>query len=197
MVQVGLGSRLGIGLGVRTRLGVGRLGWVWGLGWLWGLGWVWGLGSGWGLACLECKVAKQYLTHKQIEGSEKTQIAQKWSTASKFLAYKRKGESNMCTGHGPEPKKKRRLKTFSSLVMLNNMMKQTLNKTLLHFIIGVDDPRSPFTWPRLNLAPDQGSTMVCMDHWMACRKKLNNITDWDLCHGTQADVTHALSFYGI
>ena len=83
--------------------------------------------------------------------------------ASNWIARKRRGDS---TSVEPRAPKYRRLKTFTSMVSLNNLIQEsTAGKSLQDFIIETDTDGAwridPFKWPRLELAPDMGPDKVC------------------------------------
>eukprot|EP00959_Pyramimonas_sp_CCMP1952_P390035 8173797-Pyramimonas_sp.AAC.1 len=41
---------------------------------------------------------------------------------------------------------------------------------------------SPFDWPLLNLAPDQGPDMVCLDYYLSYFLSMNLNVDYDISH---------------
>lgn len=125
-----------------------------------------------------------------------------WIKASTWVAHKRSGETAMLDA-APEPKekKRRRVKTYGSMVMLNNMHLQTTKKTLQRIFIETDvDGKfvlDPFLWPRVNVASDIGANCVCTDMYLGYGRRANFHSDWDPSHGAQADVAGTLKAVGL
>ncbi len=89
-----------------------------------------------------------------------------------------------------QQRKRRRIKTFQSIMSLHNMLLGATGHGLERYQIHKDELGrypSPWTWPHLNAATDQGPNMVCMDGFLGYKMKLNYTSDWDPDHGSQHD----------
>ena len=85
-------------------------------------------------------------------------------------------------GAPPMPKKRRRVKTVQSIMMLDNILRHTCSSQLSKFKVprGPDDVGmgDPFSWPLLNLSTDQGPDCVAGD-MMSYKLQLNLNVDYD------------------
>ena len=66
------------------------------------------------------------------------------------------------------------------------MLAQGSERRLWHYKIPIDENGvfllCPYKWPFLNLSPDMGPDMVCMDHVLQYKLRLNINTDYDPSH---------------
>ena len=69
---------------------------------------------------------------------------------------------------------------FLTLVMLDNMLKHSTGRGLKRFMASEREGVSPFKWPRLNLATDQGPNMVLEDFYLACLPELSYLPNRDM-----------------
>ena len=87
---------------------------------------------------------------------------------------------------------------LGSMIQLNNMIVQASNRlSLSDFLIPDMEAASPFSWPRLNLAPDQGPNCICMDSYLAYKRCANLNCDWDPSHGATADTNGTIKEVGL
>ena len=98
-------------------------------------------------------------------------------------------------------KKRGRVKTFATLVKLDNQLKRSTKRGLHSFKRPVKLPDgtwsiSPFRWRRLNSATDMGPNMVCAHSVCIYKLKLNYNEDYDLSHGSQRDNTLTIDHTG-
>lgn len=136
------------------------------------------------------QVQKQYLSHAELGGPEAAKAAREsWARQALFMAKRKKG---IDTGNEKaEPcRKRRRVKTLQTILSVNNMLEQCCGVGLDHFVPkkGANGKLpSPFDWPHANLATDQGSDNICMDHFWGYQLQANVHTDWDTTHGAHND----------
>ena len=83
-------------------------------------------------------------------------------------------------------RKKQRLKTYASIMHLDNMVRKSCGHGLPRIQVREDAegnwPPDPFSWPRYNLASDCGPDMVCAEHFLTYQLSLNMNWDYDMSH---------------
>jgi len=98
------------------------------------------------------------------------------------------------------PAKRRRMKTYQCVMQLNNMLKTSAGVTLAHFK-GPSEAEmseiSAFDWNHLDVAPDQGPDMVCMDFFLCFCVGLNMTFNYDIDHATSNSGKQALKQAGL
>ena len=92
---------------------------------------------------------------------------------SRALAKRKAGQSIPDNEVGPV-KEKRRLKTFQTVMHIDNMIKVATNNRLgladFQQVPNADGnfEKCPFEWKVLSLAPDRGPDNVCCDSFLIC-----------------------------
>ena len=92
--------------------------------------------------------------------------------------------------------KRRRLKTFQCIMQLNNMLELSAGVSLSHFLPG-ESCESAYDQPHLDLCPDMGPDMVCLDHALTYYKQLNITCHYDIDHATSNTGKCALKQSGL
>lgn len=124
---------------------------------------------------------------------------QSWVTKAKAFLKRTRGET-LTTEEAAPVKKKRRVKSYGIMVMLDNILKHHHNEEGLKKFQVLGDERGelpcPCTWPHLALVGDQGPDNVCSTGYM---KHLDlNIEDYaDPSHGAWNDGRGALREAGL
>jgi len=112
-----------------------------------------------------------------------------WVNKSQAMARMRQGLPAVSA----EPSKGRtfkRKKTYSTIMMVHNMLKNATMEGLEAFKepVNADGSRpDPFTWRGLDLALDMASPNVSMDTFLNLKIRLNFNSNWDLSHGAHND----------
>ena len=93
-----------------------------------------------------------------------------------------------------------RMKTYQCVLQLNNMLQTSAGVTLAHFK-GPSEAEmseiSAFDWKHLDVAPDQGPDMVCMDFFLCYCVGLNMTFNYDIDHATSNSGKQALKQAGL
>jgi hypothetical protein len=137
------------------------------------------------------KVQTQYVSHFEVDGEEgKRASLPQWRLVSQKLAKRQLGLEDK-TKDQPQ-RKRRRLKTFQTMMSLSNMLRQMTGRGLERFYVPRNEAgkftTDPFEWPHCNAAVDQGPDNMAMDHFVGYGPtQLNFHSDWDLTHGAHND----------
>lgn len=131
------------------------------------------------------EVQKQYVTHEELGGEQAKKVgAAAWRERSRWLAKRKMGIT--CDEKVAPQRKRRRVKTYQAVISVSNMIEQMCGVDLGHFFVPMTPDgklTSPFTWPHLNLACDQGADMMALDHYLGYGRRCNVHCDWDPTQG--------------
>ena len=106
------------------------------------------------------------------------------------LAKRKAGIAEPTEKAGPE-RKRRRVKTLSTMLSVHNMLLQCTGAGLEKFVVV---PRAngkygdPFQWCHINLCTDQGADNIAAEHFLAYEGQVNCHFDHDLTHGAHNDI---------
>ena len=81
-------------------------------------------------------------------------------------------------------------------MQLNNMLEVSAGVNLSYFSIP-EEGVSAYDWPSLQISPDMGPDMVCMEHAFNYLKALNITYNYDIDHATSNTGKQALKHAGL
>ena len=143
-------------------------------------------------------VDPQYIGHNIADTKEGSADQAKipWLKISR-AAVKRKLGTEVPNSTLVVAEKRRRLKSYSKVMQLENMLKP-FQRSLSDYTIPMEDgkPLSLFHWPSLSLCPDRGPDMICSSSFLQYGAKLNVSFDFDPSHDSKNVAKNALKQSG-
>lgn len=147
------------------------------------------------IRALQTQECVQYVSHYQTGGEvARVEDQKRWAAFGRSFVKRKLGQGGKESAP-PRAPKRRRLKSYVTLMQIDNMLRGNADKCLADFHIAPGPTGclpDPFTWPSLNLSPDSGPDMVCLAHFLAYAKGLNINADFDLCHSSSNSAKNAL-----
>ena len=135
-------------------------------------------------------MTKQYIAHSEHAVDDKacTDDAVEFKGFAKTFAERRYGKANAKgqKSHTTwKSKKRRRLKAFSAIMQLRNMIRVSTKIDLDAWAVEPDKDgklSDHWHWPILSLSPDCGADMVCMLAFLMYFCNMNVVANWDPAH---------------
>lgn len=129
----------------------------------------------------------QYVSHQQTGGEEARQgERRRWAAFGRSFVKRKLGLS-VGKDVAPPPPKRRRTKSFVTMMQVENILRGSVGASLSDFQVRPGpsgELADPFTWRSLNMALDMGADMVCMVHNLCYEKQVNLSADWDLARSS-------------
>ena len=135
-------------------------------------------------------MSKQHIAHADHAADDRVcnEDGAEFAVFSKAFADRRFGRSyaNSRKGHTTWKAKKRgRVKAFSAIMQLRNMIRVGTTTDINSFAVVPDDAGNlgdHWQWPLLSLSPDCGADMVCMWAFLVFSCCMNVVANWDPAH---------------
>lgn len=116
------------------------------------------------------------------------------------IVKRKLGSTDLDPSEAKAPPKRRRVKSYVSLMLLNNQLQHSAGVDLITFIPEKDSDgrfvQDPFTWRGLSVCTDSGPDMVATCFFLIFKKGLNLQWDFDMSHWLNNTMKLSLKFPG-